>query len=465
MMDLYHSNRKRAQSYRDDLIARLGECANPETFSAAAGSDLQPFYLEFKKRVSGLIDEETARLKDALTAETDAHFLLLQRSALADAVVQTAFQTALWLHNRLHSSSLQAGDLRVALVGRGGYGREEMYFASKVDLKMVFQDEQGSHPSQPGPQVIKLFEYLFVFQDLFPATARTGCAVLETETEKIATSNLESLMSLLEHRFIAGDETVYWKFSQSLQSAKTKHHEKILDYCRRFETMYDVQSTVFHQEPNLKEELRRLYWALCLSRTIHDLRKINQFELLQELHQRDYLSTPVYKLACNALNFLARVRLALHCHQQGAQRDRLTYEVRETVARTLHFPVAPFFKEYFFNTVLPLKRCARNLFWECLTADSAPVLALSPDFALNRDQQIIFSNPEGDHAWDPPWTVLELFTWVSGENYSLSYPVIRAIEQNVGRMLETLHPPADPSPIQAYFQNILRGKHFARALR
>ena len=71
----------------------------------------------------------------------------------------------------------------------------------------------------------------------------------------------------------------------------------------------------------------------------------------------------------NALNFLSRIRLFLHCLQKGSQKDVMRFEVRDKIAESMGFKkkVSEFFQEYFFNAVLPMKRNCRNLFWETVT--------------------------------------------------------------------------------------------------
>jgi len=165
------------------------------------------------------------------------------------------------------------------------------------------------------------------------------------------------------------------------------------------------------------------------------------------------------------LNFLARARMFLHCCQKGAHRDVLSYEVRELVAEPMGYKVKEFYKEYFFKSVLPLKRHSRNLFWEAQAFDSEKVKDLSENYAINAGDQIIFAKDPASYKWDDLALFIEPFCWISKENYHLSFPVTRAIEQNMDQILPMFQGVSGENEIQNNFKNIIEGKYFAKALR
>lgn len=366
MTDLYLSNRTTAQAYLQGLRQRLESVLAPSTLPEPKDSNLQPFYLEFKQRVQLVIEQETKAWMEETTTDDNSHLLLLKRSALVDAVVTSAFDLALYAYNRRHNARLTDSDLPVAIVARGGYGREEMYLHSDVDLKIVFQESSDEPSIQSATEVVSYFEYLFVFQDLFSTNCRTGCAEMLSSERELDTDSLSSLISLMEHRHAAGNTSVYEKFATSIREECKLHEEALLGFCYEHKGYYESQNTVFNQEPDIQQEFNRLYWALAVARQRFSLTVRNQFELLSELLEKEKISPPAFKKIQKALSFLSRVRLVLHRHQSGAQRDILSYEVRELVANDLGYEVPPFFERYFFKSVLPLKRYSRNLFWESI---------------------------------------------------------------------------------------------------
>ncbi len=92
-------NRAKAERYRKDLLDRINEIFVPESLSGSDDPDPQTFYLEFKKLLVKFLNEETEKQKAELFRLDDPHLLLLKRTALVDTIVQTSYQTALWLTN------------------------------------------------------------------------------------------------------------------------------------------------------------------------------------------------------------------------------------------------------------------------------------------------------------------------------------------------------------------------------
>ena len=468
MTDLYQSNRTQAEKYHRQVQEKLAPLLRLEALPPFDDDHPQTFYLEFKKKIAPFIEDETARQKKELERSENSHLLLLKRTALVDAVVEAGYQTALELFNRGRETPLKENEIPVAIVARGGYGREEMYFSSDVDIQMVISSEASGPEKEDARKVIHYFEYLFVYQNIFPTASSSRFSEVDAEDLALDDLILPSFHSLLEHRFVAGNPAVYNELKSSVKTASLIHKEKILRECFKHKTYFDIQNTVFKQEPNIKEELRRLYWATSLVRIRESYEKINQFELLSELHSKQKLSAPAFKNLQNALNILSRMRMFLHCFQKGSQKDVLRFEVRDKMAESMGFKnrVNDFFREYFFNAVLPMKRNCRNLFWESVTfAIDEKTKKLSGVFVLNSENQITFAKGCEDYPWNSPLEVFQLFALVARKNYFIAYPVIRSIEAHVSQMTPIFQTGEEPGQSQAFFQMMIRGKYFAKAIR
>ena len=468
MTDLYQSNRTQAGKYFRQIQASLEPLIQSETLTPFDENKPQAFYLDFKKRITPWVEKETARQKKELARSDNSHLLLLKRSALVDAVMTASYRTALDLFNRKREHPLKENDVPVVIIARGGYGREEMYFSSDVDLQMILRSEASKTEKEIGRRVIHYFEYLFVHQSIFPTSSSSGFSEIDTEEQTFDEIILTSFHSLLEHRFVAGNPVVYNEFKSSIKTASLIHKEKILKECFKHKTYFEIQNTVFQQEPNIKEELRRLYWATSLVRIRESYEQINQFELLSELHTAKKLSTTAFKNMQNALNFLSRMRLFLHCLQKGSQKDVMRFEVRDKMAESMGFKnkVNEFFQEYFFNAVLPMKRNCRNLFWETVTfAADDKVKKLSENFFLNSENQIIFAEGHETFQWSSPIEIFHLFVLVARKNYFISYPVIRSIEANISRLTPLFQSEEDPGKAEEYFRSMIRSKYYAKAIR
>lgn len=458
-------DRTLAQDYLKERLTEIAGFLHPEEFAPAGEIKPQKFYLEFKNRIVGFVDRETGRLKDELRQSDNCHLILLKHTALVDAVVQTSFSTAVWFYNRNHQKNLQEKDVPIAIVAQGGYGREEMYFRSDVDMQVVSKSAAGEEVSDFLPEILNYFEYLFVHQDIFVAAGSFSHFAVGVESYEFDPRNPAALISLMEHRFVAGSAQVYNQFKSSIKTASLLHQEEILQYCKAHKTYYDTENTVFNQEPNVKKEMRRLYWALFLARIRYKLEKPNQFELIRELYDKGKLSPAAFKNMGNALNFLAKVRLFLHCSQKGAHRDVLSYEVREQVAELMGFELYPFYKKYFYGVAYPLKLYSRNLFWETISLDTKQVKNLTDHFAVNSENQIIFIDDGENHLGEKPESIFQILTWVAQKNYFLSLPVIRAIELNVDQMVPIVVSDEKRKEIWEWFHTIVEGKYFSKAIR
>jgi len=468
MNDFYQSNKVIGVRYKSGLQQKFLSAIAPDSFSDLDLKDPQKFYLEFKNRILKIIDEETQNLHDEVLKSDNCHLILLKRTALVDLAVQASFQTAVWFNNQVMEVNLDAKEIPVAIVAKGGYGREEMHFRSNVDLQVVTKSTSEKSSLEAVQEIKKHFEYLFVFQDIFPNTRSSACFSEATGmVEEFHPDQLPDFFSMMEHRFVAGNPLVYAEFTSSIKTAGLLHQDEILQYCFMHKDYFYVKNTLFQQEPNVKEELQRLYWALTLVRLRQNLNMVNQFELLNELFRTNVLSATAFKHMQSALNFLSKVRLLLHSVQKGAYRDVLSFEVREKVAQAMGYELKEFYKKYFYNACLPLKRYSRNLFWESMSPDTKKVGELTESFALDADDQIIFNkDPEKLFAKNPQW-IFEVFAWVSEKNHRLSYPIIRSIEDHLSQTTPIFLAPdrETKSEIQSYFKRVIEGEHFSKALR
>jgi UTP:GlnB (protein PII) uridylyltransferase len=466
MKNMYLANRDLARNYMCTLREYLDEVICPEKFSQFDPENPQKFYLEFKNLALDVIDKETISLQKELLKSENSHLILLKRTGLIDVLVEKSLQLAVWLYNFTHKTNLECSQVPVAILGLGGYGREEKYFLSDVGLQIIHSSMiANDQDTQIAHSVINNFEYLFIHQDIFPSTINS-CYAESSELEKMFTQqNLTNFFSLMEHRFITGNQMVYAEFSSAIKTAILLHKDEILEECYQQKHLYDIQNTVFQQEPNVKEELSRLYWALALVRIHHNLEKINQFEILFELYEKNILSAPAFKNMQNSFNFMSKVRLLLHCCQKGAHRDVLSFEVRERIAENMGFGLKAFYQHYFYQAGYPLKRYSRNLFLESMASDTRKVKSLSEHFALNIEDQIIFdAEPEKIFEENPHW-MFQIFSWVAENNYHLSYPVIRSIEQNSAQMSPIFVDENSRWEIQECFKRIIEGRYYSRAIR
>ena len=251
MSEFHQSNRTLSENYRSKLQASLDDLICLENFPAPEKSNPQKFYLEFKNRITPLVNTEIQRLKDSLSHTDNCHLLLLNHSALVDTTLQTSFRVAVWLYNQTHQKKLKPEDTPIAVIARGGYGREEVYFRSDVDIQVVAKPDPTNEEAEDTEQIVKHLEYLFIHQNIFQTSASSCYAEIDTVGKDLNTEKLPDFFSLLENRLVAGSNTIYAEFKSIVKTAALLHRESLLKHCYQRKNCYDVRNTVFQQEPKI----------------------------------------------------------------------------------------------------------------------------------------------------------------------------------------------------------------------
>ena len=96
--------------------------------------------MDFKNRALDFVSKESEILENECLKSDNSHLILLNQTALVDTIVQAAFCSALWFFNKQNRKELTPEPVPIALLGCGGYGREEKYFRSNVDGQIISQE-------------------------------------------------------------------------------------------------------------------------------------------------------------------------------------------------------------------------------------------------------------------------------------------------------------------------------------
>ena len=179
--------------------------------------------------------ERNCRLPGAGTAATSA------RAGATDRLVQ-----ALWMDVVRGEPAIGAG---LALVALGGYGRQELFFYSDVDLMFL---HDGKVPERSSKEAVRRLN-----QSLWDAGLRVS-PVTRTlaDCERFDPENVEFTLALLDARAIAGDAELSAKLLQKVIGKlvvrdRKKITARLLQVTRGRHAKYG--DTLFHLEPNLKE--------------------------------------------------------------------------------------------------------------------------------------------------------------------------------------------------------------------
>lgn len=303
-----------------------------------------PTYKQFVEQEMEMIRHERQRLKSG--RET-----CLARSALADTLIQHLFQYALNEYPVKHGVAIPC---EVAVIGLGGYGREELSPHSDVDLMFLYPNLKKT-PEIEALQQIVIDQILYILWDLGWKVGHATRTIREAMKE--ARGDIQTKNALLESRYICGSETLAQNFQKKYQ-----------DFCRRDAPQKYIESrlidqeqrrqhygnTVFIQEPDIKNgvgglrDLQNLIWMSGIKLGISSW---------LELENKQYLSRNERLQIEGCYDFLLRVRNELHFSRKRPT-DILDLEAQPEIGWQLgyHQPdifvrVEAFMRDYYHNAI------------------------------------------------------------------------------------------------------------------
>lgn len=217
---------------------------------------------------------------------------------------------------------------KVAIAALGGYGRRQLNPGSDIDVLCLLPKRAG----KADHEILK--QTLHTLWDAGLNIAHVT-RTLE-ECRRICVTDLKSLTSLLEARFVAGCHAEFIRFWHRFnQHWSSKHLREFLQaqVRERSERGRQFGNTINVAEPNLKESaggLRDYHFVLWLANAFYDARS------LTDLQEKGLLGPERLEKCITALDLLLRLRTALHFHTRRAN-DQLSYELQEPIARSLGY--------------------------------------------------------------------------------------------------------------------------------
>ncbi len=281
---------------------------------------------------------ESARIRKAFEASGDGPAAVADRSAMVDRLVKDLYRTTISAH--------RAPPEKLCLVALGGYGRQELFPYSDIDL--LFLSDRNVTIERHRKAIAEFTRSLW---DAGLRAAQT-CHTLD-ECSSIFHDNLEFNVALIDQRYLAGSEELFWQLrNTNLPRLMAREGQTlVMDLIKLTrERHLKYQDTLFHLEPNLKEApggLRDLHVAQWLA-VISELESKRRWTRVDELWPPRYLNS-----SKQAWRFLSAVRCFLHYHQERDD-NRLTYELQEKAAGAgvgvnigQMVPVADWMRTYF----------------------------------------------------------------------------------------------------------------------
>ena len=380
------------------------------------------------------------------------------RATAVDHLIQ-----AIWTQAHAAQPVLASG---VALVAVGGYGRNELFPYSDVDL-MFLLDNRVSESALKEP-IRQINQALWDCGLRVSAMTRTLA-----ECGKFDPENVEFTLSLLDARAIAGDESVSAQLIDKtipklIARDRKKCIARLLEVTGRRHAKYG--DTVFHLEPNVKECPGGL-------RDAHVCEWLRRLAATPEViaPASPEIFTPDFQ---EAREFLVLVRTFLHL-RHGRDDNTLDWRTQDEAAAA---PLgawqqgidAAYWMRLYFRHARAIDRRVSQLIEEAGTSKSAPLL---PSLASLRRGRTMPSHPgfevrskqlslraagiNADPAHDPD-TVLAVFSAAAATGMHLSQETEARLEDALPLLSANLE---DGPALWNHLQAILTGPFAGRALR
>jgi [protein-PII] uridylyltransferase len=383
--------------------------------------------------------------------------VLRERSELVDAIVLALYRQFL--------SPAMGNPRGHCVLALGGYGRQELFPCSDIDL--LFLSEDGSPPAIYRDAVAALLRMLWDLRLRVGQSTRTLA-----ECGRLHRDNLEFNMSLLDLRYLAGDMDLYTRLRQVVvPHLVARDRQDLVQNLAALTAQRHARygNTIFHLEPNLKEApgcLRDLHVCRWLTR-IEELEKYARWTPPDELWpERDRPA------AQRAFDFLADARCFLH-YLYGRDDNQLSYDAQAQAAaqgvgvKQAEALAPADWMRIYFRQARVIDRLSAQLIDECVPGRSA-LYGLyqdwrsrlsNADFSVVRGR--IFARQPSTLAKDP-LLLLRLFEMVARHGLPLSRETEKLVESESARVGGKDNPLPQ---LWQHFQRILVQPYAAEALR
>ena len=358
------------------------------------------------------------------------------RSTLVETAVRRAFQ-------RFLEAAFPEG---LALMAVGGFGRQELFPHSDVDLLLLVERAVLAE-RQRG----RVSAFL---QELWDAGLRVSHSVrAPAECCELDERNIELSVSLLDQRFLAGDRGLHAKFVLQLCRFLHRQRQRLAFHLGRLVRARHARhrEAIYELEPNIKEspgglrDLQLVRWLSQFRAAAPD--RLPRLELPPELEP--------------ARAFLFGLRSWLHA-RAGRDNNLLTFDLQEEAAAD----PAEFMRGYYHHARGVHRAAVREL--ETVESHASPLLAQFQDwrarlanaeFSVSREQ--VFLRVPHQLPHDAP-LILRLFEYVARHGMRLAAETERHVAAALPRLAEFA---AAPRPFWPALRPVLSLPHAALALR
>ena len=247
-------------------------------------------------------------------------FLVTHTKAL-DGIITLMYKTVL---RRMFGNYLpMRGNIPIALVALGSYGREQLCVHSDIDLMITYEKNEGYNTAA----IIEKFLYL-----AWDSGLKLGHRVHELRDLLDASrEDITIKTAMMESRFIIGSPFTWNATLHRLNLIRADNPKRYV-LAKIDEAVVRHQKFPFSMQPNIKEgvgglrDAQLLYW---IAKTLYGVNTLR--ELAGTLFSEEQ-----YKEYRIALELLFRIRSALHLLAKK-QQDQLVFDFMPQIARLLGF--------------------------------------------------------------------------------------------------------------------------------
>ncbi|MFN7935345.1 MAG: ACT domain-containing protein [Bryobacteraceae bacterium] len=337
----------------------------------------------------------------------------------------------------------------LAVLAVGGYGRQELFPYSDVDVCLLVDNEKLADEKRGN---ISSF-----LQALWDANLRVSQSVRTvSECCELHDTNIELNVSLIDQRFLAGDADLYSRLEPKLRKFFENQRVSLARHlCRLARSRHSqYQNTVFHLEPNIKEGPGGL-------RDVHLLEWFHKLDIsgLHDISWRD-VDEP--------RQFLAQVRCFLH-YRSRRDNNNLSFEAQDDLAEQKYSRLdsADAWMREFFRHVRAIEAAAVRAM-DAIESKHNVLLAgfrewrsrlSNAEFTVSKDRVLLKSSQTLE---TDPSSVLRLFQFVARHGIALSLDCERRIIEAYPKLRDFF---ANAGPIWPSVRELLLQPHAAMALR
>ncbi len=356
-------------------------------------------------------------IRDQFFATRDAAAAIASRTARVDEIVRRRWE------------AIPAG---FALAAVGGYGRAELFPHSDIDLLILTPDEKSQ-------AVIKEPLALFL-RDLWDEGLHISQSVhLPAECNQIDAANAELAVSLLDRRFLAGDESLF----RQIRDPRPELGRNIVELTNERHARFN--KTIYHLEPNVKESPGGL----------RDLQVLRWLSKLGAGDQDQIAGVPV----------LFEIRCYLH-YLAGRDDNKFSFDRQDEIAALHGVAVEELMRQYY-RAVRHIAKLARRRLERFEAKRSSLFSAFrdrtqrlsNSDFSVLHG--VVFLRSTQSLESDPG-IVLRLFEFVGRHGLPLSTDAEERVERSLPVFRAWV---ASHQPVWNAFREIIRTPHRAKALR